>query len=79
MIDVKQAASALKQKYPNRRITNAMDYDSAWWLFEAPEGDNVDYDCPLFAVNKRTGAVRTYSMNDMDAFTDAYLNRRIQI
>ena len=79
MIDVKQAASALKQKYPKRRIVNAMDYNTSWWLFEAVEGNGIDYDCPLFAVNKRTGTVRAYSMNDMDAFTDAYLNRRIKI
>lgn len=79
MIAVKEASDIVKRKYPNRRIMNAMDYDRTWWLFEAVESDTVDYNCPLVAVNKNNGEVRTYALEDIGTFMDAYMNRSIKI
>ena len=80
MINVQQAIANLNRKYPDRKVTGAIDYDSYWWLLEAPEKGKCDLDSPFFAVNKQTGAIKTYSpMADIDKFSEVYPDKLIEV
>ena len=81
MLNVQQAINALRKTYPKRQITQAIDYDSKWFLFLAVENpDRVDFDSPYYAVDKQTGAVRSYSpVDDLEKFTDAVYTRQIKL
>lgn len=79
MLTYKQAAAVLLKKYPQKKITMAIDYDSKWFIFMAVDDENsIDLDSPFYAVNKRTGDIRTYSpVDDLDNYTNAVQNRMI--
>lgn len=69
------------KKYPKRTITSAIDYDQKWYLFLAVENPKeIDYDCPIFAVNKQNGEVRSYSpMDELEKYTNAVRRRSIKL
>lgn len=77
MVSEKKAVSILLNKYPKKKVTQIIDYDSKWFLLLAVENPNkVDFDSPYFAVNKQSGAIRSYSpIDDLDKFTEAIQNR----
>lgn len=77
MVGEKKAISLLLNKYPNKKVTQVIDYDSNWFLLLAVDNFNkVDFDSPYFAINKYTGAIRSYSpIDDLDKFTEAIQNR----
>lgn len=81
MISFVEAAKRLQNTYPTRQITQALDYDSKWFLFMAVENPNaIDYDSPWYAVNKHTGAVRTFNpIDQLEKFIDAMHNRRVVV
>lgn len=80
MLTKNDAIQRVKQRYPKRKATQIIDYDDHWWLIAAPEGNAVDFDSPYFAVNKKTGIVRTYSpMDDLEKFTEAIQERAINL
>lgn len=79
MISVEQAVTNLKRKYPKRKVTGAIDYDSYWWILEAPEGDKPDMDSPFYAVSKQTGEVKSYSpVADIDKFSEVYPDKLVK-
>jgi hypothetical protein len=79
MINIVDASKKLLSVHPERNITAGYDYDEKWWLFEAVENDEVDYDSPYYVVNKITGDVRTYSpIEELDKFDYVLNNKRIK-
>lgn len=81
MLTYKQAAAVLLKKYPQKKITMAIDYDSKWFIFMVVEDENsIDLDSPFYAVNKHTGDIRTYSpVDDLEKYTEAVYNHRINL
>lgn len=78
MISIINASKILTKKYPKRTIQSGYDYDNNWWLFEATEGNEINYDSPYYVVNKKTGDVKTFSpIPELDKFSYALENRRI--
>ena len=76
MIDSKQAVTNFKRKYPSQQVTAIIDYDSHWWIVEAPENGELDYNLPYYGVNKQNGAIKTFTpMEDIEKFTNALRNR----
>lgn len=78
---VEEAVKILKKKYPKKTVTMAIDYDSKWFLFLVVDDPNkMDEDSPFYAVNKKTGAIRSYSpIDDLDNYTEAVQNRVIEL
>lgn len=69
----KEAANNLRKIHNKLTVTSCKDYDSNYYIFTALEDPNeIDYNCPMYAVNKRTGKVTYFTpMEDLDKFLDA--------
>ena len=76
MINGKQAAAAVKTKYPERTVTGVYDYDNEHYIVEAVENvKEVDYDAPYYGVAKSDGKVTCFSPGeDFEKFFKALDN-----
>lgn len=79
MNNLKECLQILQNKFPNKIPTQAIDYDSNWFLVMAVDDPtSIDYDSPWYAINKSNGAIRNYSpIDDIENFTKAIRNRVI--
>ena len=58
MITPKQAANAVKQKFPKYNVGSVFDYDATHYVVEATEKTNEpDFNAPYYAVEKTSGKV----------------------
>ena len=72
MINPRQAASILHKKYPKLTITDCKDLPSHWLFTAVDDPDEVDYNDPFYAIDKRNGDICSYSpFDDIDNFNNA--------
>ena len=73
MITPKQAANAVKQKFPKYNVGSVFDYDATHYVVEATEKTNEpDFNAPYYAVEKASGKVSCFAPgDDFDKWFDA--------
>lgn len=80
MIDkYKKLVDAFRKANRNLQITTILDYDDTYLIIEAVKNTTtVDYNDPLYAINKDTGKITNFSPAfDFDKYFDALENRVI--
>ena len=80
MITFDQATKAFKKQFPNRKITDAADYDSNNFFVVAPDATKKDdYGDPTFFISKKNGKVQqTTCEGEFDRIEEALEKRRLR-